>query len=126
MILIISTSLPVAMVAVLGMGISQGGFMTLGSGMFQSMAPDAMRGRVMALFTWHTQGFIASLNMVNGLLSAITALTAPLIIGGGGLVFVVVMGVSFAAVPLRQLYAQGVPQEAREGALAAAGAAGDS
>ncbi len=125
MILIISTSLPVAMVAVLGMGVSQGGFMTLGSGMFQSMAPDAMRGRVMALFTWHTQGFIASLNMVNGLLSAITALTAPLIIGGGGIVFVVVMGVSFASLPLRQLYGQGVPQEAREGALAGAGAAGD-
>lgn len=126
--LVVSPSLPWAMASVVGMGISQGGFMTLGAGMFQSMAPDEARGRVMALFTWHTQGFIATLNLINGLLSALTALTIPLLLGGGGILFVIVMLASFSVVSLRQLYGSGVPAEARPAAVPAqaAAAAGNS
>ncbi len=99
--------------------------MTLGSGMFQSLAPDDVRGRVMALFTWHTQGMIATLNLINGLLSALTALTIPLLLGGGGILFVIVMAGSFSVVSLRQLYRSGVPAEARTSVQAqTAGATG--
>ncbi len=121
--LVLSPNLPLAMVSVVGMGVSQGGFMTVGSGMFQALAPDAARGRVMALFTWHTQGFIATLYLINGLLSALTALTIPLLLGGGGIVFVVVMAGSFSVVSLRQLYGRGVPEEARPSVQAQAAAA---
>ena len=121
--LVISPNLPVAMLSVVGMGVSQGGFMTLGSGMFQTLAPDEARGRVMALFTWHTQGFIATLNLINGLLSALTALTIPLLLGGGGILFVIVMAGSFSVVSLRQLYGRGVPEEARPAFQAQAAAA---
>ena len=121
--LVLSPNLTLAMVSVVGMGVSQGGFMTVGAGMFQALAPDAARGRVMALFTWHTQGFIATLNLINGLLSALTALTIPLLLGGGGIVFVVVMAGSFSVVSLRQLYGRGVPEEARPSVQAQAAAA---
>ncbi len=123
--LVLSPNLPLAMVSVVGMGISQGGFMTLGAGMFQSLAPDEARGRVMALFTWHTQGFIATLNLINGLLSALTVLTIPLLLGGGGILFVVVMAGSYSVVSLRQLYGRGVPEEARPSVQAQAAAAGN-
>ena len=125
--LVLSPNLPLAMLSVVGMGVSQGGFMTVGMGMFQTLATDEVRGRVMALFTWHTQGFIATLNLINGLLSALTALTIPLLLGGGGIIFVIVMAGSFSMVTLRQLYGRGVPEEARPAVQAqAAAAAGDS
>jgi len=124
--LVLSPNLPLAMLSVVGMGVSQGGFMTVGMGMFQTLATDEVRGRVMALFTWHTQGFIATLNLINGLLSALTALTIPLLLGGGGIIFVIVMAGSFSMVSLRQLYGRGVPEEARPAVQAqAAAAAGD-
>ena len=110
--LAMSTNLPQAMLAAAAMGFSQGGFMTLSHAMMQSLAPDAIRGRMMGVFSWHIQGFMASFNLINGTLASFTGLTAPLILGGGGVAFVAVMAFSIARVPLRQLYARGVPAEA--------------
>ena len=108
-----SPNLPLAFLSVVLMGASQGGFMTLSTGMMQALAPDAIRGRLMSVNSWHTQGFMASFNLVNGTLAAVTALTAPIILGAGGLAFFWVMILSFARVPLRQIYARGIPAEAR-------------
>ena len=108
-----SPNLPLAMLSVAGMGASQGGVMTLSSGMLQALAPDAIRGRLMSVYSWHIQGFMASFNLVNGSLTAINGITAPIVLGAGGVGFIMVMAASFAKVPLRQLYNRGVPAEAR-------------
>ena len=109
----LSPNLPLAFLSVALMGAAQGGFMTLSTGMMQALAPDAIRGRLMSVNSWHTQGFMASFNLVNGMLAGLTALSAPIILGAGGLGFVGVMIFSFARVPLRQLYSRGIPAEAR-------------
>ena len=80
--------------------------------MVQSLAPDAIRGRLMSVHGWHIQGFMASFNLVNGTLAAITALSAASILGAGGILFVIVMAGSFARVPLRQVYGEGVTMAA--------------
>ena len=110
--LAMSPNLSLAILAVAGMGASQGGFMTLSHAMIQTIAPDAIRGRLMGVYTWHIQGFMASFNLVNGSLAGISGLTAPMILGAGGVGFVVMMAFSLARIPLRQLYARGVPAEA--------------
>ena len=108
-LLALSPNLPVAILAAAGMGLSQGGFMTLSHAMLQSIVPDAIRGRLMGMYSWHTQTFMAGFNLVNGTLVGVTALAAPLILAAGGVAFLLVVSLSLLRVPLRQLYARGVP-----------------
>ena len=107
--LALSPNLPLAILAAAGMGFSQGGFMTISSAMLQAIAPDEIRGRLMGVYTSLIMFFMASFNGVNGTLADITTLTAPLILAGGGVVFAIVVVVSLGRIPLRRLYAQGVP-----------------
>jgi len=51
---------------------------------------------------------MAGFNLINGALAGLTGLSAPLILGAGGLAFLVIMTLSFGRMPLRQLYARGV------------------
>ena len=105
----------VAFLATAVMGFAQGGFMTLSHAMLQTLAPDAIRGRVLGVYTWHTTGMMASFNFVNGSLAAMPIVgalpipAAPVILGAGGLGFLMVIVLSFARIPLRELYARGVP-----------------
>ena len=108
-----SPHLPMAVLATAAMGATQAGFMTLVNGMVQTISPDAIRGRVMSVNSWHIQGFMATFNLVNGALASFTTLTASLILGAGGVGFVVVMLASFVRAPLRWMYQSGVPAEAR-------------
>ncbi len=107
--LALSPNLTLAIFSALGMGISQGGFMALGAVILQSIAPDAIRGRLMGVYNLHITGFMASFNLVNGTLADVGMLTASLILGAGGVAFVVVVGFSFIRIPLRRLYSSGVP-----------------
>ena len=111
--LALSPNLPLAVLSTAGMGASQAGFMALSHGMLQSIAPDAIRGRLMGIYSWHIQGFMASFNLVNGSLASLTPLTASFILGAGGAGFVMVMVFSFGAVHLRRIYAAGLPTDAR-------------
>ena len=111
--LAMSPNLPLAVMSAACMGAAQGGFMTLSHAMIQSIAPDAIRGRLMGVYSWHIQGFMASFNLVNGTLATMGSLTAPMILAGGGIAFIVVIAFSFSRVQLRDLYARGVPPEAR-------------
>ncbi|MCH8349312.1 MAG: MFS transporter [Chloroflexi bacterium] len=108
-VLAMAPNMPLAIAAAAGMGASQGGFMTLSHAMIQTIAPDAIRGRLLGVYNWHTNGFMASFNLVNGVLAGLGALNAPIILAASGIGFVVVVILSFARVPLRQLYARGVP-----------------
>ena len=110
--LAMSPNLPLAVLSAAGMGMSQGGFMTLTHAMLQSIAPDAIRGRMMGVYSWHIQGFMAGFNLINGNLVAFTGLTAPIVLGAGGLGFLLVMAFSFGALSLRHLYGSGVPARA--------------
>ena len=109
--LALSPNLPLAMIAVAAMGFSQGGFMTIHHSMLQTIAPDAIRGRLLAVNTWHVQGFMASFNLVNATLVGFSALTGSVILGAGGVAFMVVMAGSIARLPLRQVYSRGLPEE---------------
>ena len=107
--LAMSPNLPLAILSVAAMGFAQGGFMTLSHALLQTIAPDEIRGRMLGVYSWHTNGTMAGFNLVNGALAGLTGLSAPLILGAGGLAFLVIMTLSFGRVPLRQLYARGVP-----------------
>ncbi len=107
--LAVSPNLALATLAAAGMGFAQGGFMTLSHAMLQTIAPDEIRGRLLGVYSWHTQGFMAGFNLVNGTLAEFTALNASVILAAGGIGFLAVVGLSLGRVPLRQLYRQGVP-----------------
>ena len=100
----LSSNLGFAMLAVAAMGASQAGFMTLSQGMLQTMTPDAVRGRVMSIYNWHILGFMASFNLVNGTLAAVTPLTASLILAIGGTGFLAVVVGSLAMGSMRRIY----------------------
>lgn len=105
----LSPNLPLLMLSAAGMGLSQGGVMALGAAILQSIVPDAIRGRLMGVYNLQTTGFMASFNLVNATLADVGTLTAALILGAGGVSFVVVVAFSFIRIPLRQLYFRGVP-----------------
>src|SRR5713101_2609068 len=106
-----TTSLPVAMLAAAAVGASTSAFMTFSQGIVQTLAPDGMRGRVMSAHTWHTQGAMGGFNAVNGLLMDVPWMTVPLLFGGTGMLFAVLMLGSVLIVHLRALYARGLPPE---------------
>ena len=104
-----SPNLLVAVVATAGMGIAQGGFMTLSAAMMQIIAPDEIRGRMMGVYNWHILGLMASFNLINGTLVDFTALSASVVLAAGGIGFVAVAVMSLGRVQMRQLYSQGIP-----------------
>ena len=75
----------------------------------------------MSVYTWHMLGFMASFNLINGTLANIDGITASLVLGVGGILFVATMAFSFARYQLRSLYGKGVPPEARAVRASAAG-----
>ena len=83
--------------------------MTLSHAMVQTIAPDAIRGRLMGVYSWHIQGFMATFNLVNGTLVGFTALTASIVLAAGGAGFLIMVTLSMGRAPLRQLYGRGVP-----------------
>jgi hypothetical protein len=103
-ILGMSTNLPMAMLAAAGMGSSQAGFMALTQGMMQTLTPDAIRGRVMSIYSWHILGFMATFNLINGSITVVTPLTASLILGLGGISFLILTAISFSNKSMRMIY----------------------
>jgi hypothetical protein len=66
----------------------------------------------MSANTWHVQGAMAGFNAVNGLLMDVPWMTASLLLGGTGILFVVIMFGSLLTVHLRAIYVRGIPTEA--------------
>jgi hypothetical protein len=75
----------------------------------------------MSVYNWHILGFMASFNLINGTLTSIGGVTASLVLGVGGVLFVATMAFSFIRHPLRSLYGKGIPPEARAVLAPAAG-----
>jgi hypothetical protein len=99
------------MLAAATVGMSTAAFMTLSHSVIQGLAPDGIRGRVMSANTWHVQGATSAFNAVNGLLMDVSWMTAPLLLSGTGILFVVLMFASLFIGHLRALYVQGIPRE---------------
>ncbi len=104
-----------AMLAVAAVGASTAAFMTLTHGIIQTLAPDGIRGRVMSANTWHVQGATSGFNAINGLLMDVPWMTAPILLQGTGILFVVIMLSSLLIVPLRAIYARGLATGALAG-----------
>jgi len=89
--------------------------MTLTHGIIQTLAPDGIRGRVMSANTWHVQGATSGFNAINGLLMDVPWMTAPLLLYGTGLLFLISMLGSLLIVHLRTIYARGLAPGALAG-----------
>ncbi len=113
----LATSLPIAVIAAFGLGIAQAGFMTLSQAMVQQIVPDEIRGRVMAVYSWHIQGFMASFNLLNGFLADTAWLNATRVLSGMGAIFTGVMVASIARMPLRRVYQRGIHAPAPQPAV---------
>lgn len=110
-----TTILPQAILAAAAVGASTSAFMTLSHGIVQTLAPDGIRGRVMSANTWHSQGTMSGFNAVNGLLMDVPWMTAPILLGGTGILFAAIMLGSLLILQLRALYARGFSTEALAG-----------
>ena len=109
MVFSLMTTIPTSLLAVAAVGASTAAFMTLSQGVMQALAPDGIRGRVVSAQTWHTQGTMAGFNAINGMLMDVSWMTAPLLLGGAGLLFVLLVLGSLLTVQLRSVYTRGVP-----------------
>ena len=84
------------------MGFSQAGFMTITHTMIQAIVPDAIRGRVGAIYSVHVGGMMAVANLFNGGMA--DYFEASLLLAIGGVIFVAVMIGSLYFGVFRQLY----------------------
>lgn len=108
--LALSTNLPSAWSSAALMGGSQAGFMTLTHVLIQTIVPDAVRGRVSSIFTFHVGGMMAAFNLINGTLADV--ISAPAVLTATGTAFVVIMGLSLLRSNLRVLYVAGLGRRA--------------
>jgi hypothetical protein len=88
------------------MGASQAGYMTLTHTMIQTLAPDAIRGRIGGIYSIHIGGTMALVNLINGALA--DYISAPVLLLGGGMLFVAMMCWSWQYISLRQIYTRGM------------------
>ena len=99
-----------AMLGVFVMGASQSGYMTLTHTMIQMIVPDEVRGRVSGIYSIHIGGTMALVNLFNGALA--DYISAPVLLMGGGFLFVAMMLMSRQYFALQQIYTRGLPAPA--------------
>ena len=108
-VLAASVNMPMALVGAAAMGATQAGFMTLTHTMIQTIVPDGVRGRVGAIYSVHVGGMMAIANLSNGVLA--DHIDAPLVLGIGGVAFIVVMFVTWNLDVFRRIYRNGLPAQ---------------
>lgn len=77
-----ATTLPLAIVATVLAGGSQAVFMALSSTFIQSVVPDALRGRVLSLYTLFAAGIMSVMIFVNGAAADVVGMRMLIIIPG--------------------------------------------
>ena len=102
----LSPNLIVALLCAVAMGMSQAAFMTLTHTMIQIIVPDGVRGRVAGIYSVHIGGMMASANLFNGALA--DYIGAPVLLIVTGLIFVVVVALSWQFMTMRLIYRGGV------------------
>ena len=103
----VAPTLPIAMLGMVVIGVSHTGFMTMATIMIQSVAPDALRGRITSIYLIHAGGMMSFSYFANGALADVFEPTWILTVGGLAFLGVVVASL-FVPTP-RRLYRVGVP-----------------
>ena len=80
--------------------------MTLTHTMIQAIVPDGIRGRVGAVYSVHIGGMMAIANLFNGVLA--DHMRASLLLGIGGILFIMAMIISWKLVTFRRIYSSGL------------------
>ena len=102
----LSPTVPLAILATAAMGASQATFMVITNTYVQTVAPDRLRGRISSLYTLHAGGIMAFSNLGYGFTA--DAFSAPTILLVTGVIFIVVLVALSAGQPvLRQVYRTG-------------------
>ena len=98
----LSSSRELSILAAVAMGVTQAGFMTIAHTIIQTIVPDAIRGRVSGVYSFHVGGSMALANLFNGGLSDMFSGSRVMAIGG--LLLVMAAIGSLAAGSLRGVY----------------------
>jgi MFS family permease len=110
-VLSITTTMVMSLIAAAVMGASQAGFMACSGAMVQSLAPEDMRGRISGLNQINVGGTMAMVNLVNGF--AADAYGAPPLLMALGIGFSAVMAGSLLLTTARSFYAGAIPLPVR-------------
>ena len=102
----IASSLPTAMLGMVVIGVSHTGFMIMATIMIQSVAPDALRGRITSIYLIHAGGIMSFSYFANGALADVVDPTWILTVGSLAFLGVVVASL-FIPTP-RRIYRVGV------------------
>jgi MFS family permease len=113
--------LPLAVVAMIGVGLSQAMFMTLANTLVQEAVPDVIRGRVTSIFLMSAGGIMSFGNLANGTLADQVGVWPVLVLPG--IAFITILAVISAIRPgLRRVYREGaLPEFTTTGAPVTAG-----
>jgi MFS family permease len=98
----LSSSRELSILAAVGMGVSQAGFMVVTHTIIQSIVPDAIRGRVSGVYSVHVGGIMAVANLTNGTLTDV--FNAPVVMAVAGIIFTVAIVLSVGQVTVRRIY----------------------
>ena len=108
----LSPTLPIALLAAFGMGVSQTIFMTITVAYIQDLADDRFRGRVSSIYLFLAGGVMSFANWGYGALGTVFA-PRLVLVGVGSLFVVVTLGLA-AVSPSLRLITQGLPAGIRQ------------
>jgi MFS family permease len=112
---------PLAMVVMIGVGLSQAMFMTLQNTLVQEAVPDAVRGRITSIFMMSAGGVMSFGNLANGTLADHVGIWPVLVLPGIAFI-VILVAISATRPALRRVYREGaLPVFASRGVPVTAG-----
>lgn len=100
--LALSSNWELSIAAVVGIGATQAGFMTITHTIIQTLVDDGVRGRVSGVYSVHVGGSMAVTNMINGGLADFFTASSVMAVGGG--LFILAILASMGSVHLRGIY----------------------
>ena len=101
-LLALSSSRELSIAATVFMGMNQAGFMTISHAIIQSIIDDSVRGRVSGVYGVHVGGSMAVTNLINASLADV--FNAPVVLIGGGVLFMLAISFSVGNFSLRRIY----------------------
>jgi len=98
----LSSSRELSILAAAAMGANQAGFMTISHAIIQSLVDDKVRGRVSGVYSVHVGGSMAVTNFINAAIADVFSASAVMAVGGA--LFVIVITLSVGSGALRRIY----------------------
>jgi len=98
----LSSSRELSILAAAAMGANQAGFMTISHAIIQSLVDDKVRGRVSGVYSVHVGGSMAVTNFINAAIADVFSASAVMAVGG--ILFIIVISLSLGSGALRRIY----------------------